>query len=245
MKAFAVVVLLAGCRALPPAPAVAFHGSTAAEPVDATTFSIVAGFVSQPIGGAGVGLAFRVEQQRTDRTAVGGELTGGWAQADKDTFWMFAVRGYGQTTPATHDWVALTYGAGFSVLTTGMVSVQLHGGGAIAYPNDYIVPYLSTGLAASFPIIDGKPFGHLTENPRSEAWRAHPTRRVAGAVPLDLAPQSSEPAMLKSEFYVYASIGAAVPLGDTDNVLSLDLGGAQSLRDGAPFFALSLADTQH
>lgn len=53
------------------------------------------------------------------------------------------------------------------------------------------------------------------------------------------------PTAPRSEFYVYGSIGTVVPLGDTGNALSLDLGIAQSLRDGAPFLGLSLADTQH
>jgi hypothetical protein len=239
------IAVSAACRALPPAPVVPFHASTAAEAPDEVTVSVVVGLVMQPLGGAGFGLAFRLEQQRTDRTALGGELTAGWVEADDDTFWMFAFRGYGQSTPRTHDWVALTYGAGFSVLTTGMVSLQLHGGGAVAYPNEYVVPYLSTGVAASLPIIDGAPFGHLTGEHRRGAWRADPARRVAGAVPFDWESRNLEPVPLKSEFYVYGSIGTAVPLGDTGNALSLDFGVAESLRDGAPFFGLSLADTQH
>lgn len=222
-----------------------FHASTAAEPTDEITFSVVAGIVMQPLGGAGFGLALRLEQQQTERTALGGELTMGWVEADDRTFWMFAFRGYGQSTPATHDWVALTYGAGLSVLTTGMISLQLSGGGAVAYPNDYVVPYLSAGLAASLPIIDGAPFGHLDGGTRRGALRANPRRRIAGAIPFDWQPSSGESEPLKSEFYVYGSIGTAVPLGDTGNALSLDLGMAESLRDGAPFVALSLADTQH
>lgn len=241
----ACALALAGCRALPPAPVVPFHASTAAEPIDEVTFSIVVGLVMQPLGGAGLGLAVRVERQETARTALGGELTGGYVDADDTRFWMFAIRGYGQTTPHTHDWVAATYGAGISVLTTGMVSVQLHGGGAIAYPNDHVVPYLSTGVAASLPIIDGRAFGHLRGYSGRGAWRVPREQRLAGAVPFDWTPSSTDPVPLKSELYIYGSIGTAVPLADTGNVLSLDFGAAESLRDGTPFFGLSLADTQH
>lgn len=247
MKALATATLvLAACRALPPAPAVPFHASTAAEAVDEVTLSLVIGIVMQPLGGAGLGSAIRVERQETARTALGGELSVGWIDADGTKLWMFALRGYGQGTPRTHDWVALTYGAGISVLTTGMVSLQLHGGGAVSYPNDHVVPYLSAGVAASLPIIDGAPFGHLDEGADVRATRERHAREAAGNVPYGpWAPPQPDPVALQSEFYVYGSIGTVVPLGDTGNALSLDFGAAESLRDGAPFFALSLADTQH
>ena len=206
---------------------------------------LVVGIVIQPLGGGGVGAALRVERQQTERTSLGLEITGGYVEADDEKLYLFAVRGFGQGTPRTHDWVALTYGAGLSVLTTGMVSVQLHGGGAVAYPNQYTVPYLSTGLAGSFPILDGRAFGHLTGHPPRGAWRVRPERRLAGAVPFDFTPEPTAPTKLKTEFYLYGSLGVDVPLGDTDNAVSLDLGVAGSLRDGAPFFGLSLADTQH
>ena len=239
--------LLTACRALPPAPVVPFHASTAQEPVDEVTVSLIIGLVMQPLGGAGLGSAIRVEQQVTDRTALGGELALGWVEADDEKLWLVAVRGYGQTTPRTHDWVAATYSAGLSVLTTGMLSVQLSGGGALAYPNEYVIPYLSLGGAVSLPIIDGRAFGHLTGVPRPGALRApRHDARVAGAVPIDFTPPILGRArQLRSEVYVYASLGTAVPLGDTGNALSFDFGVAESIRDGAPFFGLSLADTQH
>ena len=245
MRAALVGIVLVGCRALPPAPTLPFHASTAAEPVDEVTVSLVVGIVMQPLGGAGLGSAIRVERQQTDRTALGGELAIGWVDADETKFWMIAVRGYGQGTLRTHDWAAVTYGAGFAILTTGMVSLQLHGGGAIAYPNGTVVPYLSAGVAASFPIIDGRAFGHLRGYRPRGAWRVPRERRLAGAVPFDFSPEPREERSPQSELYVYGSIGTAVPLGDTGNALSLDFGVAESLRDGAPFFGLTLADTQH
>jgi hypothetical protein len=224
---------------------VAFHGTTAADPVDEVTISVVVGIVMQPLGGAGVGAAVRVERQQTERTSLGLEITGGYLEADDEKLYLFTVRGYGKGTPRTHDWVAVTYGAGFSVLTTGMIALQLHGGGAIAYPNQYAVPYLSTGIAASLPILDGRPFGHLSDRPQHGAWRANRRDRVAGAIPFNFTPTSGTPQKLKSEVYWYGSLGLVVPLGDTENALSLDFGAAEALRDGAPFFGLSLADTQH
>lgn len=245
MRAAAVgIALCAACRALPPAPVVPLHASTAPEAVDEVTVSLIIGIVMQPLGGAGLGSAIRVERQQTDRTALGGELAIGWADADDTRFWMIALRGYGQGTPRTHDWVAVTYGAGLSVLTTGMVSLQLHGGGAVAYPNDHVVPYLSTGVAASFPLVNGRAFGHLRGYTGRGAWRAPREQRIAGAVPFDFSPEPREERDPRTELYIYGSIGTAVPLGDTGNALSLDFGVAESLRDGAPFFALSLADTQ-
>jgi hypothetical protein len=224
---------------------VPFHASTAAEAKGEVTATLVIGIVMQGLGGAGLGSAIRVEQQQTERTALGGELAIGWIDADGDK-WLFALRGYGQSTPRTHDWSALTYGAGLSVLTTGMVSLQLHGGGAIAHPNDYVVPYLSMGVAASFPIIDGRPFGHLEEDPDTSATRDRQAREAKGGVPYGpwRPPQPDKPELV-SELYVYATIGAGVPLGDTGNALSLDFGLAKPLRDDTAYVGLTLADTQH
>lgn len=234
-------VVLAGCRALPPVPVLPFHASTVAEPRGEVTVTLVVGLVMQGLGGGGVGSALRVEHQTTDRTALGGELAIGWLEADEDRFWLVAVRGYGRFMPPTHDWVAATYGVGASVLTSGMVSAQVHGGGAVAYPNDYVVPYLSLGAAVSVPLRDGEPFGHRRGR---VAWRAHREDRLAGAVPWDFAPAVGTPRPPKPEIYVVGSVGAAVPLGDTGNALSLDLGAARTLLDDAVFLGLSLADTQ-
>jgi hypothetical protein len=247
VRAILAATFLVGCRALPPAPVVPFHASTAPEAIDEVTVSLVIGIVMQGLGGAGLGSAIRVEQQVTDRTALGGELALGWIDADGDKMWMFALRGYGQSTPRAHDWVALTYSAGFSVLTTGMVSLQFSGGGALAHPNDYVVPYVSLGAAAAFPILDGRAFGHLQEEPGVQAIRERHAREAKGGVPYGswVPPQPPEP-RLKSEFYIYGSLGTVVPLGDTGNALSLDLGAAHALRDGnGTFIGLTLADTQH
>ncbi|MFN0252247.1 MAG: hypothetical protein ACKV2T_35560 [Kofleriaceae bacterium] len=239
-------ITLFACRALPPAPMVPFHASTAAEAVDEVTLSLVVGVAMQGLGGVGLGGAIRVERQDTERTALGAELGIGWIDADGTKLWLFALRGYGKSTPRAHDWVALTYGAGVSVLTSGMVSLQLHAGGAIAHPNDYVVPYLSAGLAASLPIIDGAPFGHLDEGPDVRATRERHAREAKGDVPYGpWAPKQPDPVHLRSELYVYGSIGTVVPLGDTGNALSLDFGVAKPLRDDTAFAGLSLADTQH
>jgi hypothetical protein len=225
---------------------VPFHASTAAEAVDEVTLSLVVGVAMQGLGGIGLGSAIRVERQETERTALGAEITIGYLDADGTKLWLFALRGYGQSTPRTHDWSALTYGAGVSVLTSGMVSLQLHGGGAISHPNDYVAPYLSAGLAASFPIIDGTPFGHLEEDPDVTATRDRLAREADGGVPYGpWAPPQPDRVTLRSEFYVYATIGTVVPLGDTGNALSLDFGLAKPLRDDTGYVGLSLADTQH
>lgn len=234
------------CRALPPAPMVPFHASTAADPIDEVTLTFVVGAVMQGLGGLGIGGAVRLERQETERTAVGAELAIGKLDADGTKLWLFALRGYGQSTPRTRDWAALTYGAGVSVLTSGMVSVQLHGGGAIAHTNDYVVPYLSLGVAASLPIVDGAPFGHLEEDPGVRATRERQAREAKGGVPYGpWAPPQPDPVHLRSELYVYGSIGAVVPLGDTGNALSLDVGVAKPIREESAFVGLSLADTHH
>jgi hypothetical protein len=224
---------------------VPFHASTAADAKGEVTVSLILGVAMQGLGGVGLGSAIRVEQQATERTALGGELSIGWLEADDKRFWLFALRGYGKSTPYARDWTALTYGAGASVLTSGMVSLQLHGGGALSHTNESVVPYLSAGLAASLPIVDGARFGHLEEDPDAQSIRERHAREATGTVPYGpWRPPQPERIYLKSEIYVYGSIGTVVPLGDTGNALSLDFGVAKPLREESAFVGLSLADSQ-
>lgn len=231
---------------MPPMPVIPFHATTAADPKGETTVSVVFGVATQALGGGGFGLALRMEHQQTDRTSLGVEVTGGKFEADDENLWLFAVRGYGKGTPREHDWTAVTYGAGLSVLTTGMLSLQIHGGGAIAYPNDVLVPYLTTGLAASVPLIYGRPFGHLRDAERHGWARKRRGPLLAGAIPFAVKDASEGPPKpLRSEIYFYGGLGFGLSVGDSGNIVSLDFSLAAALREDAGYVALSLGDTQH
>jgi hypothetical protein len=224
LLAVVLVVVLAGCRALPPPPVVAFHGETAAAPRGSTTAMIVVGVAGQILGGDGYGLALRVEHQETARTALGIELTGGRGQEGGSVrvrgeareapprHWLVAVRGYGRGTPRDERFVALTYGAGLSVMDMGLVTLTAHGGGAFGYANEHASPYLGLGAAVALPLRRGRPWGS--------------SEQTAGP-----------------ELYLYFDLGAAIALGDT-NRLSLDLGMLGALDSGEVLIGLSLADGQ-
>lgn len=227
----APVICLCACKVLPPPPVVPLHDTTAAGPRGETSVVFVVGMVSQVLGGGGIGVAVRLQHQQTDRTLLGGELTVGRGDADDDKLWLFALRGYGKLTPRTHDWAALHYGAGVSVLSTGMTTVTAHAAGQVAWINDYWEPYLGAGLALSVPVIEGRPFGDMETDNVGPELGGHP-------LVTDVEPQP-----LRTRLYLTLVPGFAVPIGDTGHLLSLDLGMATSInRTKGGFVSLSLAD---
>jgi hypothetical protein len=233
----APVLCAAGCKVVPPPPMIAMQGTTAAAPRGETSVLIVVGVVSQVLGGGGIGMALRVQHQQTERTALGAELTAGRGEADDTRLWLFALRGYGRLTPRTHDWVAINYGAGISVLSTGMTTLTAHGSGAVAWINDYWQPYLSLGLALAVPLNQGESFGDME---RAVADINGFEQRGAGEGGL-FAP--AETRGVRPTLYMTFDPGFAVPIGSTGHTLSLDLSIANRLNGkGEGVFALSAAD---
>lgn len=211
------------------------HDTTAAGPKGETSVVFVVGLVSQVLGGGGLGVAVRVQRQETERTLLGAELTIGRGDADDTKLWLFALRGYGKLTPKDRDYLALHYGAGLSVLSTGMTTLSAHGASQIAWVNDYWQPYVATGLALSVPIIHGRPFGDMEGRP-DEAPGDHPL----------FVGRATETAPLHTRLYLTLVPGFAVPIGDTGHLLSLDVGLATSINgNNSGFVTLSVADLIH
>ena len=190
-----------------------------------------------------MGVALRVEHQTTARTALGIELTGGRGDEgeyeDRRPFrhWLAGVRGYGRFTPAGDHSVALTYGAGVSLMATGLVTGTLHAGTEASDGNARAVPLAALGLALAVPLREGHAF-YETPLPEINFGEAEPTLAKA-RVPLErkrLRP--------RTELFVAFDFGLAVPLGDTGNRLSLDLGVAYPLRADDAIFEASFADAQ-
>ena len=216
---------------LPPPPVVPLHDTTAAGPKGETSVVLVVGLVSQVLGGGGIGVAVRVQHQETSRTLLGGELTIGRGDADDDKLWLFALRGYGKLTPRTHDWSALHYGAGVTVLSTGMTTLTAHAAPQVSWINDYWEPYAAMGLALSVPIIEGTPFGDMERDSGGVELGGNP-------LVTDVAPQP-----LRTRFYLTLVPGFTVPIGDTGHLLSLDAGMATAINGkNGGFLSLSLAD---
>lgn len=242
----ALVSVLAGCKGVPLPPFVAPLGGTAAEDTGATTGMLVLGMAGG-LGGGGVGLALRLEQQRTDHTTYGLELTAGrgdrFENEGGDTFRQFMVgaRAYSRTQLDVTKNVALTYGAGLSLTATGALTATLHGGGETAYTNDYWVPYLALSGALAVPLLRGRAAYERT-------WGVG----MMGNEPLPgrprglLDPPAGRRTRLRPSWdcFVIANVGFVVPVGHTGNRIAADLGGALSLRTPDLIVSLSAADAQ-
>ena len=214
---------------------VAFHGDTASVERDTTTAMLVIGFAGPLLGGGGFGVAVRVERQQTGRTAIGAELTAGRGSIeDGEDLWLLALRGYGRTELASSRYVAVTYGAGLSLMSVGMVTVTAHGGGAVSAPNEYVSPYLGAGLAAAIPLRRGRAFGMRPGTDPCPGCFGAPIMPTHGTEP---------PVPVKSELYGYGDLGTATTFGGTANQLSLDVGFAMPIIHDVPaVIPLSLAD---
>lgn len=228
---------LAACKPLPPPPVVAFHGVTEAGARGTTTAMLIVGIAGQVLGGGGAGVALRLEHQRTDRTAVGVELTGGsGSDDDRSRYWLGAVRGYGRTQLPTR-FVAATYGLGLSVMDVGLVTLTVHGGGATSYPNQYLSPFLGAGFAAAVPLRRGRPWGKAAEDYDFcfSCSEPQPKRSSIGE-------SSAEP--VRADLFYYVDLGAASSFGGTANQLSLDVAAMVPLRADEGILSLSIADAQ-
>lgn len=214
----APLAALLACQAVPPPPLVPLHASTEPAARGSTAAMIVVGSAGQLLGGGGLGVAVRLEHQAADRTAIGVELAGGVPRGVEAELldrppWFAALRGYGRSSGP--DWAAATWGAGLSVVGTGLVTLGVHGGGALAAVNDYAVPTLQLSFALATPLARGRPFGERRAVPSTQLW-------------------------------IVGDVGLLVPIGDTGNQASVDLGLARTLgaEDANVMGALSIADGQ-
>lgn len=224
-----LVPVAAGCQVIAPPPTLALHASTEPAPVDVTTAMVVIGVTGQLLGGDGWGMALRVERQTRDDLAVGLELTGGLGREDNHLngservrHWLVAVRNYGRFASPAHSWIAATGGLSLSVMDTGLISLAPHLGGAVSYPNQAFVPTLQLSAAVAVPLRRGRPFGE----PDS-----------ADGKKLGKRPSLTT--------YWLADVGFLVPVAETGNALSLNLGAAAGYGDEEGFFVgVSAADQQ-
>lgn len=203
---------------------------------------IVVGTAGQLLfGGSGWGIALRVEHQETSRTALGLELSGGRGDqaynTDRSLFrhWLVGLRGYGRrsSSSASDAPLAIVYGAGVSLTSTGLVTGTLDGGVAASYVNDHAVPVGMVGMALAVPLRRGRPYA------------APPFEVALGPPEPGITRPRTEYKTPRTELYLALGLGLVVPVGDTRNQLSLDLSLGRALRDGSGLGSLSIADAQH
>ena len=246
VRCLALVMLLAACHPLPPPPVFAPHAPTQPDEQGAVTAMVVVGAVTEMMGGDGWGIALRVERQQTDRTTIGGELTGGRGSegqyADGTTFRqsLIGVRAYGRTSPSKTDEVAFSYGAGVSWMRTGLVTGSLHTSFIASRPSDRVVPLAAVSFALAVPLVHGRAYGDkpmkmMFGEPEPAIWRQ---RDPKDPFALDPSPYQ----VPKLDFYIGLDLGFIVALGDTGNALSLDIGGAVPVRAHKLLLSASAAD---
>src|SRR4051794_13100042 len=132
---------------------------------------VVVGLVDQELwGGDGWGVALRVERQQTNRTTIGGELTGGRGSEgqyeSRETFRqsLLGVRAYGRTSPSHDDELAFGYGVGVSWMRTGLVTATLQTSLFASRPSDRFVPIGGVSLALAIPLRRGRAYGDAPMN---------------------------------------------------------------------------------
>ena len=235
MRLVLLAVALAACHALPPPPILPFHADTANAPEGTVTATLVLGFAGTLFGGGGFGVAVRVERQETERTTLGLELGGGkGSEASREGegelgHHLIALRAYGRSAPKTHDFVAVTYGAGLSYLSVGHITATVHAGVAVSYVNSYAEPYLAFGLAAALPLRHGEPIGDYSSIPQTALFPAFEERPGHMHASPERGPRIGH--VPRAELYYYADAGLLVPISDTGNRASLDFGFANAVRE--------------
>jgi hypothetical protein len=230
-------VLSSACKVLPPPPVIAPHAPTAPDDRGTTTAMLVVGTAGEILGGGGWGVALRVEHQETERTTVGVELTGGrgdrgaWADNTLFRHYLIAARGYGRY--ARIDEIALTYGAGLSWMRTGMITGTVHGSFAASYPNDYFVPLGQLGVAFAVPLRKGRAF-------KEEPFNVTMGEPMPGPPPPPVVAKTAS-----WDAFLTFDADLLVPVGDTGNRISVDVGMAKALRANQGLVSFSAADAQH
>jgi hypothetical protein len=244
-------VFVAACHALPPPPVLAPHAPTEPDEPGAVTAMVVVGTVSQFLwGGDGWGVALRVERQETNRTTIGGELTGGRGsegQYEDGTIFkqaLVGIRAYGRTSPSSHDEVAISYGAGLSWLRTGAITATLHTSFIASYPNDHLVPLAALSFALAVPLRHGRAFGDKPMHLNFGEPEPMPHEPIVRDGKLVLPDVPGKYAVPKLDFYIGVDLGLIGPLGDTGNAVSLDLGAAVPMRQHSLLLSASAADSQ-
>ena len=219
------------------------HGPTEPNEQGAITAIVAIGRVEQIMGGDGWGIALRIERQQTNRTSIGGELTGGRGSEgqyeDGTTFRqsLIALRGYARTSPSKIDALAFSYGAGLSWMRTGAITGTLQGSFIASYPNDHLVPIAALSVALAVPFVHGRAFG---EKPLNVNFGEPEPRPPADP----LVPPPSIYGVPHTDLFLGVDVGLLAPLGGTGNALSLDAGTALPLRAREVLLSASAADSQ-
>jgi len=225
------IVLLAACTPLPPPPVLPTHAFAMPDDRGTTTAMVVVGIAEQPLGGGGFGMALRVEHQQTDRTTLGIELTGGvqdgkvaYADGSLHKVTLLGLRGYGRW--AGTDNLGVAYGVGLTLLNTGALIGQIHGGGLVGADNGTVGTVAQVALALSIPILRGTLYG------------AQPLSFNRGA------PETPTLTPLRTDLWASFDVAGLAALGDHERV-AIDAAIALPLVGDDALVGLSFANAVH
>jgi hypothetical protein len=218
----ALVALVGACVPIAPPPLFARHAGAARDDRGTVTISVVVGIGLASVAG-GAGFEVRARWQTADDVALGMGFGAAWGDGDPDetvaTTRIYGLRVFAAANPFGQDALAITLGSGISSVNTGMRSLSFDAGGVTsATVADTIEPSLGIVAAVAVPFEQGEPFG-----------------------------ARDEPKLPTTTFYYGGSLGLAVHLGSTRNVLSAETGLLQARSLGgehATALYVSAADAQ-
>jgi hypothetical protein len=215
VPAVALVTLVAAvaCTPVAPPPTLPRHMPTAPSGEEPVFVTIVTGVGLEGLGGTALGGELRVTKELASGTSLGVGLT--VASVGVDDFagdhWWFALRGFGAYSPQDATWSAVGGGVGVGVLTSGLVTLTLDGGAAVAYDNDVAIPTLELDAALSLVLRPGAGFGKEEKLPQSELW-------IGGSLGVGLDLDGSHYPSLAATFFWGAGHGEvieALSVGDS------------------------------
>ena len=130
-------------------------------------------------------------------------------------------------------------------MRTGLITGTLQTGFIASRPSDRAIPLAAVSFALAIPLRSGRAYGDRPLNmnfgePMPYA-RPDPILRDGKLVLSTEPPRHHVPVL---DFYIGLDLGLIVPLGDTGNALSLDLGGAVPVRAHKLLLSASAADSQ-
>jgi hypothetical protein len=126
-------------------------------------------------------------------------------------------------------------------MRTGLVTGTLQTSLFASRPSDRFVPIGGVSLALAVPLRRGRAYGDAPMNLNFGEAEPMPPQNLGEALN-QRAPQIFRKPTI--ELYLGFDVGAIVPLGDTGNALSLDLGAAIPMRARSVLISASTADSQ-
>jgi len=194
-----LAVVVAACAPISPPPLFERHAGAGRESPGTLTVTLAVGVGLASISG-GLGFSLRARYQAFDDVAVGGDVGYAWGDGDPNetvtTTRILGLRAFTVANPGGQDAVALTFGAGTTLMNTGLRALSLDAGAVTSGTiGDTVEPSLGLAAAMVVPVVQGEPFG-----------------------------ARGDPTLPTTTFYYGGNVGLGIHFPSTKNVFSLESG---------------------